>query len=51
MENGGAIPASSSTTSYFVDGTVGLGGHSMLLLEQVPHAKLLCIDRDPEVDS
>ncbi|ETV91770.1 S-adenosyl-methyltransferase MraW [Aphanomyces invadans] len=34
---------------YFVDGTVGLGGHSKLLLEQSSSARLLCIDRDPEI--
>jgi len=34
---------------FFVDGTVGLGGHSRLLLQSHPKATLLCIDRDPEV--
>ncbi|OQS03442.1 S-adenosyl-methyltransferase MraW [Thraustotheca clavata] len=35
--------------NVFVDGTVGLGGHSKLLLEGNPKAQLLCIDRDPEI--
>ncbi|ETV70328.1 S-adenosyl-methyltransferase MraW, variant [Aphanomyces astaci] len=34
---------------YYVDGTVGLGGHSRLLLDASPTARLLCIDRDPEI--
>ena len=29
-----------------IDGTVGLGGHSRLILEACPHAELLGIDRD-----
>lgn len=29
-----------------IDGTVGLGGHSRLVLEACPHAELLGIDRD-----
>ncbi len=33
--------------ALFVDGTVGLGGHSAALLEAVPGARLLGIDRDP----
>lgn len=34
---------------YFVDGTAGFGGHAKALLQHFPSAKLLCIDRDPEV--
>jgi len=30
-----------------VDATVGLGGHSLALLERYPSARLLAIDRDP----
>src|SRR5436190_2541178 len=30
-----------------VDATVGLGGHSLALLERYPAARLLAIDRDP----
>ena len=31
-----------------VDATVGLGGHSLALLERYPAARLLAIDRDPQ---
>ncbi|KAE9041620.1 hypothetical protein PR003_g4493 [Phytophthora rubi] len=34
---------------HFVDGTAGFGGHSRALLQHFPDAKLLCVDRDPEV--
>ncbi|KAG7399273.1 putative methyltransferase-like protein 15 [Phytophthora boehmeriae] len=34
---------------HFVDGTAGFGGHSRAILQHFPDAKLLCIDRDPEV--
>ncbi|GMG14569.1 unnamed protein product [Phytophthora fragariaefolia] len=34
---------------HFVDGTAGLGGHSRAILQSFPEAKLLCVDRDPEV--
>ncbi len=33
--------------ALLVDGTVGLGGHSAALLEAVPGARLIGIDRDP----
>lgn len=39
--------APSISGGYYVDGTVGAGGHSALLLEKFPDAKLLCIDKDP----
>ncbi|KAF0699473.1 Aste57867_9943 [Aphanomyces stellatus] len=42
-------PPRATEDAYYVDGTVGLGGHSKLLLEQHPSARLLCIDRDPEI--
>lgn len=32
--------------TFFVDGTVGNGGHSAALLERMPEARLLGIDRD-----
>ncbi|GMF21840.1 unnamed protein product [Phytophthora lilii] len=38
-----------STPRFFVDGTAGFGGHSRALLQHFPDAKLLCVDRDPEV--
>lgn len=38
-----------SRALYFVDGTVGLGGHSEVLLKRYPKANLLCIDRDPKM--
>lgn len=40
---------SSSGERFFVDGTAGFGGHSRALLEREPSARLLCVDRDPEV--
>ncbi|OQS01759.1 thioredoxin-like protein 4A [Achlya hypogyna] len=46
------VPAhlkASGGAALFVDGTVGLGGHSRLLLEAYPSAQLLCIDRDPQI--
>ncbi|KAG1694077.1 hypothetical protein DVH05_022094 [Phytophthora capsici] len=38
-----------SKPRYFVDGTAGFGGHSKAILQHFPGAKLLCVDRDPEV--
>ncbi|KAG7383878.1 putative methyltransferase-like protein 15 [Phytophthora pseudosyringae] len=38
-----------SEPRHFVDGTAGFGGHSRALLQRFPDAKLLCVDRDPEV--
>ncbi|KAG2521034.1 hypothetical protein BBO99_00006921 [Phytophthora kernoviae] len=34
---------------HIVDGTAGFGGHSRAILQQFPDAKLLCVDRDPEI--
>ena len=34
--------------SFFMDGTVGGGGHALLLLERCPECRLLAVDRDPE---
>ena len=36
------------TVRRIVDGTVGYGGHSALLLERLPHAELLGLDRDED---
>jgi 16S rRNA (cytosine1402-N4)-methyltransferase len=38
-----------NSTRYYVDGTVGMGGHSSSLLKDNPNIRMLCIDRDPEV--
>lgn len=32
----------------FLDGTVGGGGHTLMLLEQCPDCRVLAVDRDPE---
>lgn len=32
----------------FLDGTVGGGGHSLMLLERSPECRVLAVDRDPE---
>jgi 16S rRNA (cytosine1402-N4)-methyltransferase len=37
-----------SGEAWIVDGTVGLGGHSALLLEALPDAHVLGFDQDPE---
>ncbi|EGZ11993.1 hypothetical protein PHYSODRAFT_441006, partial [Phytophthora sojae] len=38
-----------SQPRHVVDGTAGFGGHSRALLQHFPDARLLCVDRDPEV--
>ena len=41
-------PALQQPGSVVVDGTLGLGGHSEVLLERCPKAHLVGIDRDPQ---
>ena len=36
-------------SALYVDGTTGLGGHSEMLLDATPTARLLCVDRDDEM--
>lgn len=48
---GDANASTADKQRYFVDGTTGFGGHSRALLERCKDARLLCIDRDPEVRS
>jgi 16S rRNA (cytosine1402-N4)-methyltransferase len=33
----------------FIDGTCGEGGHSLAVLERFPNARVVAIDRDPEI--
>ena len=43
------LPHDNRSQSVFVDGTFGRGGHSRLLLEQLPDtARLVVFDKDPE---
>jgi 16S rRNA (cytosine1402-N4)-methyltransferase len=41
-------PALVDPGSVYVDGTLGLGGHSELILTNCPQARLIGIDRDPQ---
>jgi 16S rRNA (cytosine1402-N4)-methyltransferase len=41
-------PALTAPDSVFVDGTLGLGGHTEALLRAAPNARAIGIDRDPE---
>ncbi|TYZ58066.1 hypothetical protein PybrP1_010718, partial [[Pythium] brassicae (nom. inval.)] len=45
----GDTSRTSSGDRWFVDGTVGFGGHSRALLTRCDDARLLCVDRDAEV--
>lgn len=36
-----------TANGYYVDGTVGAGGHTLALLQQQPAAQVLALDRDP----
>ena len=42
------LDGSSRPVRRIIDGTVGCGGHSALILERLPEAELLGIDRDDE---
>lgn len=41
-------PALADPGSVLVDGTLGMGGHSEAVLERIPTARVVGIDRDPE---
>jgi 16S rRNA (cytosine1402-N4)-methyltransferase len=41
-------PALTEPGGVMIDATVGLGGHSELVLSACPHARVIGIDRDPE---
>jgi 16S rRNA (cytosine1402-N4)-methyltransferase len=41
-------PALQEPGSVYVDGTLGMGGHSEAVLERCPNARVVGIDRDPE---
>lgn len=41
-------PALSDDRAVLVDGTVGMGGHSRIFLEQFPRLRVVAVDRDPE---
>ncbi|MEE9965693.1 MAG: 16S rRNA (cytosine(1402)-N(4))-methyltransferase RsmH [Propionicimonas sp.] len=41
-------PALREPGSVYVDGTLGMGGHAELVLQQCPNATVIGIDRDPE---
>ncbi|MBZ2199245.1 16S rRNA (cytosine(1402)-N(4))-methyltransferase RsmH [Occultella gossypii] len=40
-------PALAEPGAVYVDGTLGLGGHSELVLTRFPHVRVIGIDRDP----
>ena len=41
-------PALAEPGSVYVDGTLGMGGHSEAVLQRCPNARVVGIDRDPE---
>src|SRR3712207_294106 len=41
-------PALERPGSVLVDATLGLGGHTEAVLAELPHARVVGIDRDPE---
>ena len=41
-------PALQRPGSVYVDGTLGLAGHAIAVLEACPEARLIGIDRDPD---
>lgn len=42
------LPAAGRGSGWFLDGTLGAGGHTRLLLEASPDVRVLGLDRDPE---
>jgi len=41
-------PALTGPSRVLVDATLGLGGHSLVLLQQFPHLRVVGLDRDPD---
>lgn len=48
LEPGSGVGAAAGRAPVVVDTTLGMGGHSEALLERLPAARLVAIDRDPQ---